>query len=320
MDLFQQIGTEILIQLRGARNRADFSKHLGYTPNQYFKLESGYKHLRLNELIQVLESDEKIDFKGALNNGLDLKVNEIKQEEIIQSLVHKWGRPSSYVLENELQMSPSKWWRIRSGKVSVTFSDFLKLIDALTPRLFEFLTYFLKKNQLDQLREKKYDPFSLMSLYQKYPEAALITTGVYVEKYISAPISEKNQSLEEITKLSPTKLNFLIELLITHGHCYHEEGHLKVKAYKTEMRSQEIEAGKALFQYIQNKITQDITQSSSKRDDQYFCYKIAPVSSATKKEIMKEMNQCYLRVCELIEGDSKESKTDQLVHLSQGLF
>ena len=218
--MHDQIVTEVLVAMRGNKDRMAISKELGFSYNQYFKFEARYKILRLEDFIQICELKSQFNIRETLENVFEIKLYGLTQNEIINGICRVWGVPTERVLKEELGISTSKWWRIKNGKSSLSFVDFLRFIDVQAGKLNSFLNFFLDKATLDRMFKGKVDTEAALLFLKKNPETSLITTGINLKDYIDAKDDQNLIVLQKLTKIPSDKVEYYIEMLIQKNVIY----------------------------------------------------------------------------------------------------
>jgi len=308
---------DILKNLRGSKDCMSASKILGHSYNQYFKLEAGYKVLRVEDFVKICELFSPHDLKTVFRDALDINIDKLTQENIISAYCIKWGQPTDYVLKNEMKMTTSKWWRIKNNKSALSFYDFLKLIDATSGKVIEFLHYFITdQNVKDKLFDKECN-ITALNFLEKYPEAALIMTGVYIQKYIDAPLLKKMDILQKITGLDDEKFEYLITHLISKGICYTDtDGNIKTTAYKKEIRNPDASVSRSLFHFITDRQKEDLPSLGKENSILKCNMKIISISEKGKAKIIEEIKNCYYRINEIAENEEIDQR-DRLMLYQQ---
>lgn len=319
--MYEKITNKVLVQLRGKEDRLGFSKKLGYSYNQYFKFEAGYKKFKLCDFIKTLAVVPSIDSLKLFNSILELNITNVDQESILNSFCNVWGNPSNYVIEQELGMSISKWWRIKNGKSTMDFSDFLLLLDVMTGRLLPFLEEILSEAIIEELVLGKGSVHQAYLFLQKYPESALITTGLYNSSYMSADPQNALANLQKLTGIPKDKFDFLLEQMLNKNILYYEEGFLKSTAYKIELKSLELEVGKSLLNFILGEVKKENDRPVEEALGKGIrsTYKIASVTPKTKELIIEELKMAYKNISSLITNDPVLGRSE-LILLEQAVI
>jgi hypothetical protein len=321
--VYENIVKHILISLRGKQDRLALSKKLGYSYNQYSKFEGGYKKVYLPDFIKICELNENIDLLFICNKVLNLNLVEVTSDSILDAYTDVWGSPSSYILSNNLEMSDSKWWRIKNGKSPISLIDFFKLVNTTSVGLVNFLKYFLAENIINEVFKDKLNPSDVMPLLGKNPECALIMNAIFHNDYVASSITKRMAVLKSITKLTDDKLDETVSNLLEKNVCYVDElGFLKANYYKAEGRDSDLKDSRLLQRYVLEKILEennnpDLVESAQRLRSGY---KIICVSKQTKMDIRKALQENYLKICELIEHESGETDYEELLIYSQCLL
>lgn len=320
--MYDRINQALLESLSHKQDKAVLSEKMGYSYNQFFKLEAGYKKFKLSDFVKLCQIRGDIDLVNIFNKSFDIQISDFDQQEILENICDAWGAPSHYLIENELEISTSKWWRLKNGKSSINLDDFFRLIDALSGRLVEFLKFFLSAEKISELFQHQNTAHQILMFLQKYPQSSLITTGLYTEVYLHSEPAQRLNALCELTGLNKDEFDFLVTSMLSKGILYEEDGILKGTIYKTELKSQEIEVGKSVLDYMLTNIQKEnLLVNTEKGIEKKLCctYKIASVSQETKLAAIEEMKKCYRKVSELIESDNN-SHRDQLIMFEQAIL
>lgn len=319
--MHDQIVTEVLVAMRGNRDRMSISKELGFSYNQYFKFEARYKILRLEDFIQICGLKNQLCIKKTLEDVFEMELYGLSQNEIINGICRVWGVPTERVLKDELDISTSKWWRIKNGKSSLSFVDFLRFVDVQTGKLNTFLNLFLDKSTLERMFKGKVDAEDALLFLKNNPETSLITTGIILKDYIEAKDENKLAVLQKLTKIPKDRFEFYLETLLQKNICYYEGSTLKARTFRTEVRETELEVGKSIYNYTLEAM-QDYLQGKDFDEHPQFlnwATKIAPVSKTAKEDIRAIISRSYQEICEVIENDPLDNRTEHII-LNQGLL
>jgi hypothetical protein len=319
--MFDKLTREVLISLRGNDNRKNISNKMGFSYNQYFKFEAGYKKLKFEDFVNLCEVVGDINLIAIFRESLDLNLSDLSQIHFLENFCDFWGVPSGYVLEKELNISSSKWWRLKNGKTSMTFVDLLKLIDVMSGRLLNFLEALIGKSKVDQLFENNYNAHQALTFLKNYPESSLITTGVYTDVYLLATSSQRMKVLQELTKIPEDRFDSLVEMMLAKKICYEENGLLKATTFMTELRSLEVNVGRSLFNYILIQMQKENAQMDvDSKNRKIRCnYKVTSVSKTTKQEVLDEMEECYKRINEILQADCGQER-DEIILFQQAIL
>ena len=305
--MYDKFVTEILVSLRGEKDRMAISKMLGYTYNQYFKYEAGYKKLSLKEFLDICKISKKVNIEKIFKESLMVPIDSLSADEVISKYIEVWGDLSSDQLKDNLGISASKWWRIKNGKTSIYLIDFLKLINNTSGALEKFLSNFIHNSILNTYFSKTINPADVMPLIGKNPHCAVIMNAIFHIDYLSANHSKRLEVLKNITKFSYTELDKAISDLFEKNICYmDEDGFIKPRYYKAEARNSDLLHSRKLQIYVLKELLketecEDLVASSTRLRT---ALKIALVSADTKAKIIEEMRQSYRKICDMIEHEN----------------
>lgn len=309
---------KILNKIRNGRDHKTMSKLMGFSYNQYFKFEAGYKIFRLEDFCNLCQVNNSLDLKVALEESLSIKLLNLQQEHIIAKISEVWGSPPESIIKECLNFSSSKWWRIQKGKSPMALFDLLKYIDVTTGKLNHFLETFLTTKEITNLMNTSCDYEMAMEKLKEFPQITLITACLYTRDYQEAPIKEKENVLQSISKIPSPLFENLIEIIIKYKICVEYGGKLEVHNFKPEFRGVSDERSKSFYLYCQELINQKLEHGLDKRLDR-MTYKIAPISEEAKLLIQQELRESYLRISQIIEDEPVSTKSDLMI-FSQGMF
>ncbi len=167
--------SNIVKGLRGKRSPKEMSQILGYSYNKYIKLEGAYQQLTWNQFVD-LSNVSDVDLRSILFRYFHIRVEDLSQESVVNALVDYWSFESEALLLEHLNISRSKWWRIKSGKSKMTVSEFVSLLDFLVGKRGKDL--FKEYPNLNKEDVIEYTNELLLSIIKVYPEfASFIAAG-----------------------------------------------------------------------------------------------------------------------------------------------
>jgi hypothetical protein len=309
---------KILNKIRNGRDHNTMSKLMGFSYNQYFKFEAGYKILRLEDFCNLCQTMTPFNLKYALEKSLSISLDSLDQVQIFSSIGEVWGSPPESVIKEYLNFSTSKWWRIQNGKSPIALFDLLKYIDVTTGKLNHFLENFLNTREITNLMNTSCDYEMAMEKLKEFPQITLITACLYTRDYQEAPVAEKESTLKSLCKIPSPLFENLIEIIIKYKICVEYDGKLEVHNFKPEFRGISDDRSKSFYRYSQDLINQKLEHSLDKKLDR-MTYKIAPISEEAKHLIQQELRESYQRISQIIEDEPVSKKSDLMV-FSQGMF
>ncbi len=310
--MYEDIIRILLRTKRAERDYQSFSKLIGYSYNHYFKLESGYKKLSMEEFINIFQKSDPRCLKEIFLNNLGIKITATTQEDIIQGYCDKFSDPSKYLLESVLNFSMSKWWRIKNNKTKLSFNDFLKLINLTGNDSLSLLRTLI--NDRDKLKYRSDINFRDLQnkLLKDSPEASLILAAVDDINYKGDLAQHSLENIQKKCGLEKNNFFVLFNQLLEIGSITFDEQTKKYQRveYKLESRTHtSFELSKSLFSYVANKQV-DHLKNNLNKDKITFGTKIVTVSPQTIEAIKDEMKKTYDKISHLVENDdiTKESE------------
>jgi transcriptional regulator with XRE-family HTH domain len=152
-----QASRELVRYLRGGRSQSAYSKSLGFGTNVVYTWESGRRFpevsafLRAAQLASVPVKDRVIHFlPGAAS---DLATARLSHPRGVQRLtLHLVGQASKRELARRVGVDRTTLARWLRGQTEPRLPEFLRLVDATTKRLLEFIGLFADPDQLPATR------------------------------------------------------------------------------------------------------------------------------------------------------------------------
>lgn len=307
--MYDELVGLFLKRIRGEHDCMSMSKKMGYSYNQYFKLENGYKKLTFDDFIKVCNLKEDYDLEDIFKSELNIKPESLTQKDIVNSYCDVWGDPSRVILTREMKFSTSKWWRIKNNKTKLFFSDFLNLLDNTGGDVFSFLSQFLgTKNIGDGKYDKSFHDNENEFLCEN-PDAAFIMVALSTKEYLESSSNNDLDIIQKISQVDKERFLFLFHRLMEIGIIEFDKNLKKYRRtkFKTETRTDKTyETSKQLFLHC---VSRQAEYLKDEHDQKRVCFgmKVMPVSPNAYEQIKSQLLDCYSNISNIIENDSDEA-------------
>jgi transcriptional regulator with XRE-family HTH domain len=307
-----QLAISVLLQeLRGEISQLELSHALGYEYNQYFKWESGNTAITLLNFIDLCNY-LKVDLKIIFDDFLYYRLDAYNQSDLLSNIYTRWCHHSDEKFLKLTKFSKSKWWRLKTGKVKLTLSDFIVFLDTVIERKNVFLKLISKNFKAKKyLHAKSLNDDVLLMTIKEYPEFAVIYSSLFLKDYILAKTTAaRKKILIRTTNINEKRLDIILnhlqqnEILDSEYKSLQEP--FRVKLSKINLEVNDIFAAYCLKVHL-NGIT-----PIRKKDNIAASPILAAVSEETRIKIYDILTKCQSEIAQAISNDNKSGKTEIL--------
>jgi hypothetical protein len=310
--MYEELVSLFLKRTRGDVDCMTMSKKMGYSYNQYFKLENGYKKLTYDDFVKICNLQKDYDLKDIFNKELNIRPDSSNQEDIITSYCDEYGDPSKVLIEDVKKLSTAKWGRLSNNKTKLFFSDFLNLIDNTGNDVFSFLSHFLGGiNIID----KKFNP-KFKEEQNKFleinPDAAFLMVALMEKRYIESENRHLVDVLQKVSGLERERFISIFQDLMKLGVIYFDKDEKRYarSEYKTDSRThRSYDLSKNLFIHGLNKQI-DYLKSEKDNSKISFGVKVMTVTPQGYQEIKEELRKTYEKISHIIENETGEENRE----------
>ncbi len=312
-----------MLRLRGDRSYKEFSKEIGISYGQLFKLENGYNKLKFEEFVKICAHVDDIELKTIFKEKLYLELDDFNQSDLIEKFCRVWGEPSKYLLTRRIGFTNSKWWRIKSGSSRLILEDFLILIEQCGCDIIGFLAHFLNEDDMKNLKgggESFYQ--NELFILQKFPDAVQITTIIGDQCYESAPLEERTNKLREMSCLDKERFDFLLDILVRNDVLYLEKETSLYKKHQLKFyvkgKDDTYETFKSVNNHIMKKQIELVENPFHNKDNVKFACGVTTISEDALIKIKKEITDTFSRINDIMENDNLNEDKKRLAAFQLG--
>lgn len=185
------LAAELIKSLRGKRSQTAFSRHLGYRCNVLYTWESGRRWPTAATFLKVAQK-ARIDLNAGLKRYLGttpdwLAGNSLDRKQVAQLLEHLRGSRSIVELARRVgtnRVSVSRWLH---NQAEPRLPDFLKMIDASSARLLDFVAIFVDPKALPECQTMWKELQAQREVAYELPWSHAVLRALELEAYKALP-------------------------------------------------------------------------------------------------------------------------------------
>jgi hypothetical protein len=291
---FEDLAAELLRALRGRRSQVAFSRRLRYQSNVAYLWESQRSWptaavtLLAAERVGVDVTAAVRSFSGAepswladqpvaSRSGVARWLDDMRGDTTILELAHRSGRS---------RFAVARWLK---GQSEPRLPDFLRLIDATTSRLVDFVACFVSAERLPSVRERWRQLEAARRMVWDLPWSPAVLLMLQTEAYRALPAHEPGWIAERIG-VAPSVEAECLEVLAATGQVRKRKRRWEVVQEQTIDTRPDRDAGRALKSWW----TEVGLQSIRKNAPGLFSFNVFSVSERDLARL-EEMQRAYYR-------------------------
>ena len=185
---YQNLASELIRALRGRRSQTAFSRRLGYKCNVVYTWESGRRRPTAAQFFRILQRVgvdvraalerfyraapqwlERVDLTGA--PAVALMLDDLRGGAGIGDLAHRTGRS---------RFAVSRWLK---GDAEPRLPDFLRMIEATSLRLLDFVAALVDPSQLPSVADKWIRLQTARTAAYEMPWSHVVLRALELEQY-----------------------------------------------------------------------------------------------------------------------------------------
>jgi transcriptional regulator with XRE-family HTH domain len=310
---YEQLAAELVRAWRGNRTLAAFSRRLGSSGGMVHNWEAqrrwptAARALWCAERVGVDLAGALCAFYGRQPEWLE-RVAPATPEGVVE-LLRDWAA-NTPVTEIAARAGRSRFAVARwlNAKAEPRLPDFLRLMDALSLRLVDFVATLADPMQLPSLSSEWERLRTARSLAYEMPWSHAVLRGLELESYRSAPAHDE-QILASALGTTPAQVRLCLQLLVSAGQIEWHQGLYRGTSFALDTRADPI-ANRRLKQWWGELALGRLQQGV----DGQFSFNLFSVSSADLERI-RDLQLRYFRELRQIVAQSAPSERVAVVNL-----
>lgn len=303
MDDFERAATELLRALRGERSQVGFARRLGYRANPITDWENGRRFPTIDEVLRAAEL-VGVETDAAFSTLAP-------QTPALSSCyrAHHWlselrGSRSNVELAEQTGLSRYSVSRFLSGKSEPRLPDFLRLLDAITGRLHEWVGGLVSVEKVPTLygRYMQIEAARRLALERPWSEAILrvLETSAYLKRK-----SKRSEHIAEVLGIELVEVRALLSELDSAGII--EKRRARYVATEN-LTVDTMSTADELLSVRQHWAQVGLSRLAEKRPDDWFAYNVIAVSEADSLKIEQRLRAAYREVRSIVSESSPAEK------------
>jgi DNA-binding phage protein len=310
---FELLAAELIRALRGRRSQMAFSRRLGFRTNVVHTWEAQRRWPTASRSLLVVERSG-VDLKAALVRFYRATppwlstLPVLGPEFVTRLLTDLRGRATIADVAQRAGRSRFAVGRWLKGEAEPRLPDFLRLIEAMSLRVLDFVAALVDPSQLPSIER----PWQKLEAGRRaafeLPWSHAVLRVLELERYRSAP--HRPGVIAAQLGISPEQEEKCLEALVTSGQLEWDGSHFRVSQQLTDTRHHP-EAGRSLKIWWTKQALERLEQGR----EGLFSYNLFSVSERDY-ERLRELHLAYFRELRSIVAQSEPAERVVLAHLS----
>lgn len=302
-----QLSRELVRHLRGRRSQVAFSRHLGFGSNACQSWELGKRYPQASVFLTMAERSKR-PVVHAVGRFLQqprawLRVRDAREPAAVTALLNDL-RGDRRIRElaaaaNANRATLSRWLQ---GNGEPRLPDLLRLVQAATHRLLEFVALFAPPDQLPATSTAWADLERQRRLAFDLPMSHAVLRALELTRYQELPRHQPGFIAGLLGISLEDEARYLAELASA-GQIHEQRGLWRIKRVLTVDTRSDPEANQRLKQYW----TMLGAERLGRSDPGLFCYNVFSVSEADYRRL-SEMHLAYFEELRAIVGQSEPNE------------
>lgn len=306
------LSSELIRALRGSRSQVAFSRRLGYRSNVAATWESGRRWPTAAVTLRAAQR-VGIDVSASLRqfykmDAAFLDTHDPTTPEGVAAFLSDWKRDRVLVeIADACGASRFQVSRWLSGASEPRLPDFLRLVEAMTQRLLDFVAVLVDPSELASAAAPWARLEAARSLFWRMPAAQLVLLGLDLRSY-RALARHDDVWLADRLHLDPRDVEAAIVALAATGQIERDRTHWSLARVQTVDTRRHPEAGPALKRWWMRRALEHLTAPGTS-----WSYNAFTVSEEDLRSIVELYRSTY-RAMRAIVSASEPAERVVLVH------
>lgn len=308
----EKLSRELVRALRAKRSQTAVSRRLGYSSNVIYAWESGQRAPTLGDFLRFLTFYGK-DLNAAFRFlGVSLREKSTRDwddREVAAIVSHLVGTRATSQLAAVISVHRGTLTRWVEGESQPRLPQFLRLLEATTHRLLEFVSLIVDPERLDSVREAYRTLRLQQTLAYDHPASGLVLRALELQTYRQLP-THMNRELARATGLREEEVDGLLALLQEAGLVRWCSPRYELVEVSTVDTSRDADKSRAIKQFwsevVHERIARETWPVSGLNS-----FNLASVSQSTLEKIREKHIQYFEEVRALVAAD--ENPTEVLL-------
>lgn len=308
----ERLSRELVRALRAKRSQTTVSRRLGYSSNVIYAWESGQRAPTLGDFLRFLTFYGK-DLNAAFSflgvSPREKSARDWDDREVAAIVSHLVGTRATSQLAAVISVHRGTLTRWVEGESQPRLPQFLRLLEATTHRLLEFVSLIVDPEKLDSVREAYRTLGLQQTLAYDHPASGLVLRALELETYRQLPTHSSGE-LIRATGLREEEVDRLLVLLQEAGLVRWCSPRYELVEVSTVDTSRDVGKSRAIKQFwsevVHERIVRETWPASALNS-----FNLASVSQSTLDKIREKHIQYFEEVRALVAAD--ENPTEVLL-------